>query len=165
MVALAVLAVLTAVAVPTFHRMLEGHQLRSAQADYIVALQHARSLAVNEQARMIFCPSHDFLHCSSDGAWNAGWLVGRADSNHPGQVMGTPRYSGDAHRAGLTIAGTGTNYVWFNPDGSASSTFKSLFFCMRDEPGRVLVIRIARLGRVKRDLPNRDDTFTCPASD
>ena len=55
-ITLAVLAVGTAMAVPTFHRMLERHDLRAAQSDYLAALQHARSLAVNEQVGVILCP-------------------------------------------------------------------------------------------------------------
>ncbi|WP_229720804.1 pilus assembly FimT family protein [Dyella nitratireducens] len=53
-ITLAVLAVLTAIAIPAFHRMMMGHELRAAQTDYIAALQHARNLAVNEQVRITF---------------------------------------------------------------------------------------------------------------
>src|ERR1700752_2230777 len=92
LIALAVLAVATAMAVPSFHRIREGHELRIAQSDYIAALQHARHLAVNDQVRVILCPSRDARTCSGDDSWNQGWLIGKADLDDKGQLLGQPRY-------------------------------------------------------------------------
>lgn len=165
-VALVVLAVLATVATPVFHRMAEKHELRVAQTDYIVALQHTRSLAVNEQRRMILCPSRNHLTCSSDGNWNDGWLIGRADLNDNGQVLGAPLYTGGQYRNSLMISGTtGRKYVWFGPEGSAVNTNQSLLFCIKDQPQHALAIRISLEGRVRGEVLQNNDTSGCAATE
>jgi type IV fimbrial biogenesis protein FimT len=152
-VTLAVLAVATAMAVPAFHRMLERHELRTAQSDYLAALQHARNLAVNEQAGVILCPSRDAHTCSGDASWRQGWLVGRASGDDIGQILGGPRYSGRGYRDQLIITNNGNSrYVWFGPEGSAGNTWQSLFFCMKDDPQRTLKLTISKSGRIRGDV-------------
>jgi type IV fimbrial biogenesis protein FimT len=164
-VVLVVVAVIAAMAVPEFRHLLNGHELRSAQTDYIAALQHARNLAVNEQVRVIFCPSRNALTCNGSSSWNDGWLIGRADPQNKGQLVGSPLYVGGRYRDALIITGsTAKKYIWFDPDGSAAGTNQSLFLCVRNEPKRVLVVRIALRGRVKGDLPQSTDNFDCGAS-
>ena len=147
-IALAVLAVLTTLAVPSFHRMVEKHELRAAQSDYIAALQHARNLAVNEQVRVIFCPSRDTHTCSGDDSWSQGWLIGRADPDKASQLVGLPRYVGRKYRDALVITSNGQKYVLFGPTGS-SNTFQTLSFCVKDEPLQVLRVIIALSGRIR----------------
>jgi len=163
-VALAVLAVLVAMAVPALHRMVEMHELRAAQGDYIAALQHARNLAVNEQVRIIFCPSRDGLRCSGDDAWSQGWLIGKADRDNDGQLLGSPRYLGRAYRDTLVIVSNKQKYVWFSPDGSASNTFQSLSFCIRGDRGRLLKVTISSRGRVKGNAEQNPTTSPCFAA-
>ncbi|HKT30693.1 GspH/FimT family pseudopilin [Dyella sp.] len=152
-ITLAVLAVATAMAVPSFHRMLERHELRAAQSDYIAALQHARNLAVNEQARVIFCPSRDAQTCSGDDTWSQGWLIGRADREKAGRLLGPPRYIGRKYHDALVIVSSGgRKYIWFDPGGSSVNTFSSLYFCMKDDPQRVLRVVVAQAGRVKGEV-------------
>lgn len=161
-VALMVLAVLAAIAVPAFHRLIEGHELRVAQTDYIAALQHARNLAVNEQARVIFCPSANALACSGNSSWGEGWLIGRTDPNNKQQLAGPPRYAGHKYRDGLIIASSSQrNYVWFGPEGSSMGTEQSFFFCMKDDPQRVLKVAINSMGRIRGSLLQSGDKFQC----
>src|SRR5579884_177884 len=119
-IALAVLAALIALAVPSFHRMLETHELRAAQSDYLAALQHARNLAVNEQVRAIFCPSRDQRTCSSDGSWGDSWLIGKADPDTPSQLLGPPRYVGQKSRDALVVTSSrDLGYIGFDPMGTS----------------------------------------------
>ena len=166
LIALAVLAVATAMAVPSFHRMREGYELRIAQSDYIAALQHARNLAVNEQMRVIFCPSHDGHTCSGDDAWNQSWLVGKSDPDNTSQLLGSPRYVGQKHRDALVIASNNKQkYVWFGPDGSSLNTFQTLSFCMKDDPQRVLRVIVSRVGRVRGVRGTSADASPCASTD
>lgn len=164
-ITLAVLAILTAMAVPAFHHMVEGHELRSAQTDYIAALQHARNLAVNEQVRVIFCPSRDGLRCSGDDGWSRGWLIGKADRSNDGQLLGSPRYTGRKYRDTLVIiSNVKRKFVWFGPDGSSVNSFQTLSFCMNDDPQHVLSITISRVGRVRGESGKNPDASPCAAS-
>lgn len=158
-IALAVLAVLTALAVPGFHRMMEKHELRAAQSDYIAALQHARNLAVNEQVRVIFCPSRDGNTCSGDDSWSQGWLLGRADPENPGKMLGAPRYTGRKYSDALIITSSRKRkYVWFDPMGSSININQTLSFCMKDQPQPVLQVAIALSGRIRGE---QSKTSTC----
>ncbi|HUB89378.1 MAG TPA: GspH/FimT family pseudopilin [Dyella sp.] len=163
-IALAVLAVLVAIAVPALHRMLETHELRAAQGDYIAALQHARNLAVNEQVRIIFCPSRDGLRCSDDDAWSQGWLIGKADVDKDGQLLGSPRYIGRKYRDTLVIVSNKQKYIWFSPDGSASNTWQSLSFCVKGDRERLLTVTISSRGRVKGGVAQNPATSPCFAT-
>jgi len=158
-VTLCVLAVLTAVAVPVFRRMLVGQELRMAQADYIAALQHARNLAVNEQTRIIFCPSRDAHTCNDDNDWQDGWLIGRAPGGKK-QPEGAPLYVGGKYSA-LHVVGSEKTYFWFKPDGSAAGTVQSLVFCTREQSPRVLVVRVSMQGRVRAAAAEPKDMEKC----
>lgn len=164
-VALAVLAVLVAMAVPALHRMGEMHELRAAQGDYIAALQHARNLAVNEQARIIFCPSRDGRRCSGDDAWSQGWLIGKADRDNDGQLLGSPRYQGRKYRDTLVIVSNSKQkYIWFSPDGSASNTWPTLSFCIRGDRARLLKVIISRTGRIRGNVEQNPAASPCTAT-
>jgi type IV fimbrial biogenesis protein FimT len=162
-IALAVLAVLVAIAVPAFRRMLVGHELRVAHSDYMAALQHARNLAVNEQTQIILCPSRDALTCGNDNEWQEGWLIGR-DPSSKQQVDGKPLYAGGKYSSSIRIIGSESKkYFWFKPDGSSSNTNQSLVFCTREQPPRILVIRVAIRGRIKAAVPEAKDEAKCAA--
>lgn len=162
-VVLIVLAVLAAFAVPALSRMLDQHQLRSAQVDYIAALQHARSLAVNEQVPMIICPSRDTLTCASDSDWTNGWLLGR-DKN--GSLDGKPLYIGGRDFTRLRIFGSDSKKnVRFKPDGSATALNQTLYFCVSGNTQRALLVVISLQGRVRGDVASADESAKCADSE
>ena len=159
-VVLVVLAVLATMAVPSFRRLFSGHELRTAQVDYITALQHARNLAINEQVRIIFCPSRDSLTCNNDNSWHDGWLIGR-DPNGKKQPEGKPLYVGGKYPESLRIIGSSKKYFWFEPDGTSGGTLQRLVFCTREQPPRVRVLRVAMRGQVRASAPETDDLAKC----
>ncbi|HTV85636.1 MAG TPA: GspH/FimT family pseudopilin [Dyella sp.] len=163
---LAVLAVLAAMAIPAFHRIMERHELRTAQTDYIAALQHARNLAVNEQRQMIFCPSRDGLRCNGDAAWSGGWLIGRHDLDNKGQPLGTPLYTGGHYSEKILITGSDAKkYVTFKTDGNVGSNNQTLTFCVRDLPQQALKVVIALRGRVRGEVAAATDASPCAVPD
>lgn len=158
--ALAVLSVLAAIAIPVFRRMLVGHELRVAYSDYMAALQHARNLAVNEQTRIIFCPSRDALTCNNNNEWQGGWLIGR-DPGGKQQVNGMPLYTGGKYSNSIRIIGSDKKYFWFKSDGSSAGTWQSLVFCTHENSPRILVIRVAKQGRIRAAAPEPGDVAKC----
>jgi type IV fimbrial biogenesis protein FimT len=163
-VVLIVLAVVTAFAIPAFSRMLDSHQLRMAQTDFIAALQHARSLAVNGQTHTLLCPSRDALTCNSNSDWSDGWLVGRDKGK--GELDGLPLYVGSRGFMRLSIVGSDSKKVIrFNPDGSASNSNQTLYFCVRGKSDRALLVVISRLGRARGDVASASDAEKCAAND
>lgn len=81
LVAIAIVAVLTAIAMPNLRTFLVGSQIRSAVNDWTLALQTARSEAVRQRMRVRICPSSNGSSCSaSNTAYNIGWIVTLPDS-------------------------------------------------------------------------------------
>ncbi|XQA71791.1 GspH/FimT family pseudopilin [Xanthomonas sacchari] len=81
MVTLAVLAVLSAIAIPSFTSLINSNRLSAASDDILYALQFARSEAIKRNAPVSVCGSSDGATCGSTSTWQ-GWLVvtGSADS-------------------------------------------------------------------------------------
>lgn len=163
-VVLIVLAVVTAFAIPAFSRMLDSHELRTAQTDFIAALQHARNLAVNGQTHTVLCPSRDALTCNSDSDWTDGWLVGRDKGK--GELDGQPLYVGSRDFKRLRIFGSDSKKtIRFNPDGSAANSNQTLYFCVRGKSDRALLVVISRLGRARGDVASAADAKKCAPDD
>jgi type IV fimbrial biogenesis protein FimT len=159
-IALAIVAVLAAIAIPSFHHIIERHELRAAQTDYIAALQHARNLAINEQRQMIFCPSRDGLRCNGDGDWSGGWLIGRHDLN--GQPLGSPLYTGGHYSEKIVITGSeAKKYVAFKTDGSLAGSNLTLKLCAKGAPQPVLNVVIALRGRVRGEVAAATEASPC----
>ena len=159
-VVLIVLAVVTAFAIPAFSRMLDSHELRTAQTDFLVALQHARSLAVNGQTHVMLCPSRDALACNSDGDWTNGWLVGRDKGK--GELDGEPLYVGSRDFKRLRIFGSESKKtIRFNPDGTTANSNQTLYFCVRGKGDRALRVVISRIGRTRGDVASAAEAEKC----
>ncbi|RUL62436.1 pilus assembly protein [Dyella dinghuensis] len=163
-VVLIVLAVMAAFAIPAFSLMLDSHELRVAQTDFLAALQHARGLAVNGQTRVVLCPTTDGLTCNSDSDWTHGWLVGRDKGG--GELDGQPLYVGSRNFKRLRIFGSDKKKVIrFNPDGSTTNSNQTLYFCVRGKTDRALKVVIARLGRARGDVASAADAEKCADED
>jgi type IV fimbrial biogenesis protein FimT len=161
----AVLAVLAMIAIPSFRHLIDSQELRLAQMDYITALQHSRDLAVNEQVRVVFCPSSDALTCNNDGAWSGGWLIGR-DPRNKGQPEGAPLYVGGKYSKRLHIVSkSNKKNVQFQPGGSVGTGNQTLVICLRGDDSRALKVVIARGGRVRGDVASPDDVSACAGLD
>ena len=164
-VTLVVLAILAAIAVPSFRGLLGRHELRVAQTDYIAALQHAHDLAVNDQVRVLFCPSRNTVTCNDDVAWRSGWLIGRDPANK-GQPDGAPLYVGGTYSRRLNIIGSGSKKsVRFQPDGTIGNTNQTLTICLRGDDSRALNVVVARRGRIRGEVASAAEAARCAGSD
>lgn len=164
-VTLVVLAILAAIAVPSFATMLDRQELNAAQDDYITALLHARYLAVNDQVRIVFCPSGDGRTCNNDSAWSDGWLISR-DPNNEGQPDGTPLYVGGKYSKQLNVVGSDSKKsVRFQPDGTVGNSNQTLTICLRNDASRALSVVIALRGRVRGVVAEAADAERCAGSD
>lgn len=159
----AVVAILACIAVPSLGKLIHGHQLRAAQFTYLVTLRYARSTAVEENSRILFCPSADGHHCKDAADWTQGWLVAR-DRDRDGQPDGPPLRTGQVPRR-LTVLGTvGRKQVRFLPDGSARGSNLSLLFCTQGDDRRVWRVVISNAGRVRGAPATPEQAAACAAA-
>lgn len=141
MVAIAVLGILLAVAIPSYQRLLLNNRMASQANDVISALSLARSEAVKRAANVTVCASSDSATCT--GTWAQGWIVHDAASN---VIRVFPALGG-----GSTLTGSANvaSQVVFNAAGATPlAASATLTLCPPSPPlvqGRV--IQIERSGR------------------
>jgi type IV fimbrial biogenesis protein FimT len=161
--AVVVLALLVGIALPSLSGLVRRHRLQTAQTEYMATLQYARTTAVSESSRTIFCPSHDGHQCSDDNDWTQGWLVG-SNGTSADQPDGEPlRVSHDAHRQ-LTVLGISERkrqYVTFQPSGTAGGSNLTLVLCHRGDPNGALTVVVSNSGRIRGELATEDKATTC----
>lgn len=76
LIAVAILAILLALAAPSFAKFVKDNRRASVVNDLIVSVQIARSEATRRGQRVVVCPSNDAqTACADDTDWSGGWIV------------------------------------------------------------------------------------------
>jgi type IV fimbrial biogenesis protein FimT len=73
MTVIAIAAILAAVAVPSFTKIIATQRLKSAASNLQIALLSARSEAIKRNTNV--CMSTSTTNCTSTSSWNGGWYV------------------------------------------------------------------------------------------
>jgi type IV fimbrial biogenesis protein FimT len=152
MVVVAILALLAGIAAPNFSSMIKDSRLSSANADFMAALQLAKSESVARVTQVSMCRANgDFTGCAASGNWTQGWII-FSDADGDGTFDG-----GDvvlhAHEAlgNLTYRGTAEvkTDITFNPSGSTSITSIQVLIACDDRgfaSGKGILITITGRG-------------------
>ena len=74
MVAISILAILAAIALPSFNDATLSSKLRSYANNFVATAHLARSEAVKQNAVVTLCVSADGASCAT-GGWQQGWIV------------------------------------------------------------------------------------------
>lgn len=119
MVAVAVLAILLAVAVPSFETIRNISRLAGGSNELVTGIQLARSDAIRRNGRSVFCRSDDGATCSAAAGQWQGWLVG-FDGNGDGDFA-------DANE-GITRVGTITAPLLVTPSSNLTALGNRLTF-------------------------------------
>lgn len=98
LVAMAVLAILLTIGIPSFTNLVTNNRATTATNELLAALQYARSEAVRQNARVDICSSTNQDTCSNADAWDTGWVVRwddepiqiRAALNPAIEIVGAP---------------------------------------------------------------------------
>ncbi len=121
LVALAILALLTGLAVPAYGAFLGFYRLHSEAQLLAWAMQMARSEAIKRNVRVNVCKSADRVHCATTGAgFETGWII-HPDPGRTGQPDDDdPPIRIEPHAPdGITIRGNKpvANLVSYTPYG------------------------------------------------
>lgn len=158
-ITVAILAVLTAVAVPSFQKFIESNQVASRATRFMTALQFMRIEAVKRNTTVRMCQSDQGILCDGD-SWQDDWLIwvdSELDGSHEaGDVQEVLRVfvslsdgvgldnSRDLEWIGYRFDGT-----IVGSSGLANSTWT---FCPRSGDGeyarKVVINRVGRARRV-----------------
>lgn len=141
MVTVAVLAILTTIAVPGFRDTIRRNRVSAASNALFADLHYARAEAINRGQLVSLCPSSDGSNCSADGnAWEAGWLVytypaGAAPANAT-YAAGNILLRATGGREGVAIWASSADVVSFGQQGQLRpGTALSFRICTRASGG------------------------------
>lgn len=154
MVAIAILAILLGLAVPSIRDIMRGNRAMSLSNELVGSLSYARAEAVKRAANVTVCTTADASVanpiCATTSGWTAGWLV-FVDDGTPGVVDGTDLRlqvaqpdSGDASIIGDAAF---ASYAQFNSRGAAGNGAGGNFtLCIG---GLQRIVAVGATGRIK----------------
>jgi len=85
LVVIALMAILLALAVPSFNAMLTNNRQTTVANAFLTSLHHGRSEAVKRNTRVALCKSFNGTNCVTSDRWDQGWVVFH-DTNNNAQV-------------------------------------------------------------------------------
>lgn len=157
-VTISIVAILTAIALPSFRNMINNSRASTQAGDLVAAINLARNEAVTRNRTVTICAaataSGTPTACASATDWNQGWMIfldPKTDTSAPGTVA-----AASVLRSGLanaTIAVTSdAAFVRFSSRGEVlASTGPTLVVkpaanCQARQPRQITVGLIGRIG-------------------
>lgn len=122
MITLAVLAILLAIAIPSFEGLIASTRVTNATNELLSALAQTRSEAIRRGQRVTICVSANSNQCTNAGTWSQGWIIFR-DAARTG-IVATPQdilHVGNATANNIVIQGAAAlpRYISFSSDGQS----------------------------------------------
>jgi type IV fimbrial biogenesis protein FimT len=141
MVTITVMAILLAIAVPSFREVIHRNRVSSASNALLASLAYARTEAITRGQMVSMCPSSDGSACTSSGtAFDPGWIVytypaGAASAN---QAYAAPSIllRANGAQAGVSIQSSASAVITFGQQGQLKpSTPLTFITCYRSGDG------------------------------
>lgn len=149
----AIVGVLSAIAAPSFARLLAETRVGDASSDLFAAVLQTRSEALKRHQRVVLCVSGDGADCASEGGWEQGWIVfedgnenGRRDADEPLMRTGEARPG----RVGISGDGSVGRYVSYVASGRTQQLVTgawqagTLTICSEGLARRIIINRVGR---------------------
>jgi len=155
MIAVAILAIITAVAMPAVGSFLQRNTLLAASNSMITSLNFTRSQAVTSNRRIIMCASSD-IHideplCDGGNQWHNGWLI-YVDANQNNQRdSGEPLLRVDQLPENVRADSGGRQRFRFLANGTALGNTGTIRLCMHGLDDRSYRVIIANTGRIRSE--------------
>ena len=127
LVTLAIIAILAALAIPSFSEMIANNRIAAHTNGFLSALNLARSEAVKSGRRVVMCKSSDAQSCAGSGDWGQGWILFSDVNNNAAVDTGSGDVLLRTHGAlsgGDSLSGTTdvSSYISFAPNGMTRLT-------------------------------------------
>lgn len=157
LVAVTLLAVLTGLAVPAFHDLLQRNRVTAHVNLLFTHIQLARIRAVMDAVTVVICPTQDGITCVADNTvWSQGWMVFK-DRNYGHPPILDPDdqllivHQGDAL---ATSVRSSLNHIRYSPSGYASNGTFTVCGPAGVRAARAIIINIVGRARVSSIAPD-----------
>lgn len=160
-VTLTVVAIVTALAVPSFANMIRSNRLTSSANEMVAMLQSARLAAVSNRASVAVCPSADGINCAA--ALGHRWIVVMTKNGADTPLRDNTLHEAVSIKASANL-GAGSNKFTFLPSGfsaTGANPSGTIGLCVAELPGSNAVDVSASVGRVS--TARRAATAACTA--
>lgn len=149
MIAVVLLGVLVALAMPSLSDMMRRMKIESAASSLSVAFATARSEAVKRGRDVSVCISADGATCANSDDWSVGWMIYVIDTSVAPPIT-SPIKVFDAPTGGLTmLEANSLKSVAFSPSGGTSlTTAASITVCKEGQVSKVFTVAISGRMRV-----------------
>jgi type IV fimbrial biogenesis protein FimT len=154
LITVVILAILMAIAVPSFRNASLGSQLSAAANNLLASVQLARSEAIKRNTAVTLCASADGESCAA-GGWEQGWFV-TIDPDIPDTVLQYQQGLPDRYLVAQT---SGPAELKFQPIGVGATA--ATFTVCRDNPdgGQERLLTVSATGSARVEVRN---TGSCP---
>ena len=151
LVTISVLAILLAIAVPSFESIRLSNRLTSYAGALASSSQLARTEAIKRNAAVTLCSSANGTSCDASGGWEAGWVV----------ISGaTVIQRQQAIDAGYRLADSGgANSIAFESTGVGAT--QATFTICRASPAPGNQERVVRISATGRFTVSRTNSGSC----
>ncbi len=151
MVVVALVAIITTIAIPSWNAMIAKNRVRAAVNDWTQSFYFARSEAVRQNTSVTICASSDGSSCTASG-YEAGWIVKVIDPNDPTQDI-VLQDALPLQGVTLTPGVTAARAITILPNGLPIGNFAGATLTAKEYPAKATSptkqITIARTGRLK----------------
>jgi type IV fimbrial biogenesis protein FimT len=161
MVAVALVAIVMMIGVPSFQESIERNRLTTQANDFISSLSIARSEAVRRGKAVTVCKSSDGSTCNAAAAgYEVGWIIFVDDDRNGIRDAATEELLKRFYNLGTdyTLRGSSANainnFVSYVPSGQSSATGIGKFVLCKDgesSKSRTIVLEITGRAHVEQD--------------
>ncbi|MDA3934673.1 MAG: GspH/FimT family pseudopilin [Gammaproteobacteria bacterium] len=156
MIAIAILAILTVVAMPAVGSFMQRNTLLGASNSMITSLNFTRSQAVTSNQRIIMCASSN-IHsddplCDGGNQWHDGWLIYADENSNNERNSGEPILRVDELPDGISASSGGRLRFRFLGNGTALGNTGTIRLCvdgLADIGYRVIISNTGRIRSVQ----------------
>lgn len=159
MISIVVMAVLVAVAGPSFVDLIRNNRIQTGADNFFTALISVRSEALKRNQRVVLCKSSNGSSCSTSDGWEQGWLSFVDEDADNTLDTGEPIiHVSDGLHAGYTLSAGGNfaNYIAYKQDGTPSG-FDTFVLCDPDadlSSAREILVNIVGRPRMSETTDN-----------
>lgn len=160
MIVITVMAILLALAIPSFRDATLGSKLSGYANNFVASTNLARGEAIKRNAEIKLCVSTDGAACAS-GGWEQGWIVFRdIDDNDMVDAADTLIQRQPALPAGFKITASGGPIITFPPTGVGVDGDGTFTVC-RATPDVGKQERVVTLSTTGKTTVSTTTTGTC----
>ncbi|UNK56707.1 GspH/FimT family pseudopilin [Pseudoxanthomonas daejeonensis] len=149
MIAIAVLAVLLGLALPSFQASMRSNRVATTSNEILASLSLARTEAIRGLGAAGVCPSADGLNCVSTTDWAGGWTVWREDRGAGGVVRTVVRYIQPKQRMAVTGPEAGVQFTTQGRSDTGAEQF-DVAPSDTDTPARCVTVSTTGQSRVNQ---------------